>query len=253
VRCVSDGVDGGWRLAGLSSAAALAPSSAAGGESTQLLHTLSPDVTLQPGDAASIFYLLQPPHAPAPAGGSSGAQHAPPAKGSVPVASGAPVVRGPLAHFYQAEKRAAAAAAHLAALAAGSVEDGGAASSSRQLLSDPPVDVLLLWRTRPVLAADGGAAAAGPGSAPPPPRMGLFQLFDACRQLRSSLVRVLLQPAQLSVVHDFRAHSMCVAPITLSVRNCGALPALLTIQVRGCGWWWWWWRWAPLVREWPRE
>lgn len=242
VTAMSDGSDGGWRLASLTTVEGQAAStSAAAGK---LGHTLQRDDTLQLGDSSSIFFVLQPPNIPrqaaAGSSGDGGGGEAAAEPAAVSGASGQPVLSGPLAFFCKHEKQAAAAAASLAALAAGGGDDREA-STTQQLLSDPPVDVAVLWRTQggqegaAAGPLGGGSSSEGAGG-----RVGLFTVFNCCGNLQSNLIRVLLQPAQLQVQHDFRHMSMCVAPITLTVRNCSSRQAQLTIQVRGtlpgCRW-----------------
>ncbi len=239
VTAMSDGTDGGWRLASLTTAEGQAAStSAAAGK---LGHTLQRDDTLQLGDSSSIFFVLQPPNIPRQAAaGSSGSggeaaagEEAAAEPAAVSATSGQPVLSGPLAFFCKHEKQAAAAAASLAALAAGGGDDREA-STTQQLLSDPPVDVAVLWRTQGgqegAAAGPLGGGSSGEGGGG---RVGLFTVFNCCGNLQSNLIRVLLQPEQLQVQHDFRHMSMCVAPITLTVRNCSSRQAQLTIQVRG--------------------
>jgi hypothetical protein len=234
------GADAGWRIAEVqngSSAPAAAAAAAGGGGA----RTLSPGDKLSPGDSSCLFYRLLSPAAVA-AGGGGGAKGAGNGRGEE---SGQQQPAAPLLYFYRSQgpkgrslsgfgsadvKASAAAAA--AAEDGGGIEDGSSDADSEQppqavAAAEPPFDLLLTWRTTGVSAgATAGATTAAQM------RVGLVCLYDLCAAQRLNPVRMHLEGPEKAVRHDFRGRSLCVVPLRLKIRNCGATAAALTVRAQ---------------------
>ena len=215
---------------------------------------------------SSQHYHEQQQESGASAGGGGGGGHNRP--GLLPVA------RGPLAYFYQQEKQlsllAGAAGDDLgdqrpvggkgakgsggssstaaAAAAQGGAESGSSASNKAvAVVSEPPLDLLLVWQvesqTNGQLSKDllcgvssGVSEKVITAHATQAVRVGLLPFYDLCAAQRLNPVRMLLEgPAQGLVRHDFRGASVCVVPLRLRLRNCGAVGVEVVVKA-GVGW-----------------
>ncbi len=218
---------------------------------------LHPDLTLTPGEPATLQLVMQPPPPTTQPAIQGTATHtsntASEGQGQPPLLpcfddSGC-VPRGLLDHWYGRDLGGGASATRSRAgsdttLATRTQRTGGASTGPGHC--DPPVGLAVLWRSRGSGAVShsggistSGISTSGVGGAGQE-RVGVVWLTDLTRSalppnqpLRSRLR--LQQASQTGVIlHDFRSAAMCVVDLVLGVRNCLGKPVNVELQVRVC-------------------
>ncbi|KAI8476140.1 MAG: ER-golgi trafficking TRAPP I complex 85 kDa subunit-domain-containing protein [Monoraphidium minutum] len=266
VSVLTRGGDAGWRVApvtGDERSGGGGGGGGGGGEDAGAARALAPGVRLAPGESSCQFLrLLSPAARGAAAAAAAQGQGRPPQQQGREQQPAAPLLYfHRAADLAQDAARGRACGAQRAAGGAGSrggsspavaaladggggaaAECGGGGGEQQQqqqpvegeaaAAAEPPVDVLLEWSApaappgaAPGAAAPPGAAAGGGGR-----RVGLLSLYDICAAQRLNPVRMQLRGPAAPVPHDFRGASLCVVPLTLQMRNCGAAAAALTVR-----------------------
>ncbi len=258
VSIASSSDDAGWHITNVTSGGGSSNSSsttipAAAPQppsTTQPQRSLPCSVTLAPGELRSCFFRLFSPGAAGKAvaalgaapGGSSGRgavndghtalgqQQQPQQQAGMLL----PIAQGPLKYFSRQALLQQQQQQHQANLRS--------TVPHAAFVSDAPADVLLLWQLQP--SRPGQAAAEQQQQQQQQqqeqqvaPRIGLLAFHDLCGAARLNPLRVALSGPGLSVTltHDFRSSPLCLARLSLRVRNCGITPLLAELHTAEAG------------------